>query len=467
MYSLQPAYRVHRDPPRTVALLTNGTRMAIVGVGAVLLLAFGGGVGQLTAYAAIAGFALIGPREAVQALALSWLLTFLNPGIFDTHEAAPLMRWLVTLTAFGSVALRSVRPSMRLSPPLIGVSLFVIVGVALTPIASYAVDVSLFKLLSFFLVAFSLVVGLDLTRGDTPFWRSWLFAFTSTIILVSIPFVGSNLGFTRNGSGFQGILNHPQAYGAFLGPALAYLVFFRHASHNMRPGSVALLGIGLISLYLTEARVGVLALAVGLTFSLAWWAVDWLRKRRPNLSVKTIAFFLVVSSALVPVALLSGNDFRDGFEQLVWKRSSATTLAEAFDASRGFLVERSLDNFRLSPLFGIGFGLPSDPSSLNVSRDPILGLPIGAPIEKGVTVIAVFEELGIIGFLFFALMVALVLKPVFGASKSLATMGLATASLAVTVGEHILFATGGMGLVTWLFLGLAGVVGRPPTEPTQ
>ncbi len=74
-------------------------------------------------------------------------------------------------------------------------------------------------------------------------------------------------------------------------------------------------------------------------------------------------------------------------------------MLEAYDLSRGSLIDEMWQNITEHPLAGIGFGIGSDPSEMEIERDPVFRLPIGAPIEKGVLPIAVVEELGIIGAL--------------------------------------------------------------------
>src|SRR5690606_29287512 len=65
--------------------------------------------------------------------------------------------------------------------------------------------------------------------------------------------------------------------------------------------------------------------------------------------------------------------------------------------SRGDLIRSMWVNVVEDPLWGIGFGLPSDPRQLQVALDPVSGLPIGAAVEKGVMPLAIWEELGFFG----------------------------------------------------------------------
>ena len=85
-------------------------------------------------------------------------------------------------------------------------------------------------------------------------------------------------------------------------------------------------------------------------------------------------------------------------------------LFDAFYTSRAVLYEPMIANIKENPLSGIGFGIASDYSSMKIARDPILGLPLGAPIEKGVTPIMILEEVGIIGFIIFFIWLLFILS---------------------------------------------------------
>jgi len=71
--------------------------------------------------------------------------------------------------------------------------------------------------------------------------------------------------------------------------------------------------------------------------------------------------------------------------------------APAFAASRGGLVYSQVHNFMTSPWIGRGFGVYADgvfPSGVKL----FAGIPVSAPVEKGVLPTAVLEETGVLGF---------------------------------------------------------------------
>ena len=89
-----------------------------------------------------------------------------------------------------------------------------------------------------------------------------------------------------------------------------------------------------------------------------------------------------------------------------------------------------------------------------ISVDPVLGLPVGAAIEKGVLPLAVVEELGIPGALaVLAWIWLLVRRSIKGAG--LVPLALLFTALLLNMGEMMLFSPGGMGLLMLVVIGLA------------
>jgi hypothetical protein len=139
--------------------------------------------------------------------------------------------------------------------------------------------------------------------------------------------------------------------------------------------------------------------------------------------------------------------------EYVRKRGDSTSFFETADLARGGLIFPMLDNIRERPFTGIGFGLASNLSLMRIDRDPIMGLPIGASIEKGVLPIAVFEELGLLGFILVAAWTLMTLRK--GVQSGLTPFIVLLTALCVNCGESTLFSPGGMGLFSLVLIGWA------------
>lgn len=411
-------------------------------------------------YLILAGYALLGRAQAIQALALSWLFTMLNQGIAPPASGAAIGRYAVIAAAAFSLLLRMNpgKASFSVSPPGFYT---VVLGVFLMFHSFYfseIADVSLLKAMSWTVVVATLFAAwADLGEEARARLERQLFGGLIILVLVSVPLAFTATGYFVNGSGFQGVLNQPQAFGltvALLGGWLAGRLL---GATRPRWRDAALLALCLIFVVMSEARTAGLALVLGvITASLVSSHLSGIpvRKLLPGLSSRrlhAIALMTVIGAVLAAPVL------SDRINTYLLKRSGAASLVEAAETSRGGLVEQMVKNIREHPLTGIGFGIASEPTSMRVDRDPILGLPTGAAIEKGVLPFAVTEELGILGALLVLAWVWMLARR--GARAGVASLSVLGIVLLTNFGEATLFSPGGMGLLPLILLTWA-VTGR-------
>src|SRR5690606_3667616 len=172
----------------------------------------------------------------------------------------------------------------------------------------------------------------------------------------------------------------------------------------------------------------------------------------PGLKSRRVAFIaaLAASGAIVSAAQLERvvTDFiaKSG-------RAEVGSALEAYERSRGGKMEEMWANIQQKPFQGIGFGVASDPRDMDVPRDPVLGLPTSAPIEKGVLPLAVLEEVGLIGFLMVAAWVLILLRR--SAQGGIVPFAVALTALLLSLGEANLCSPGGMGLLSLVLIGWA------------
>jgi hypothetical protein len=154
--------------------------------------------------------------------------------------------------------------------------------------------------------------------------------------------------------------------------------------------------------------------------------------------------------------LVNGAMFSQKLDVYISKsgRADATSIAEAYEVSRGPKIEDMWVNIQDKPFLGIGFGIASKPEQMLVVRDPLLGLPISAAVEKGVLPVAVLEELGALGLQLVALWLWNLIRRAArrGGFTSLTVLFVA---LLINMGESVLFSPGGMGLLVLIMIGWA------------
>lgn len=439
-------------PPYSKKHLYNLLEIAVVATA--FGMQFVSSVAATAGFLALAIYALFGRAQSIKALALTWLFTMLSPGIAAEATLSSFGRYAVlaaaSLSAFyhsNLIITRIPVKLMTLATILLGIFL-----VVHTFIFSQVVDVSLLKVLSWTLVMttlFSAWLGLD--SNERELLSCQIFIGLILVMLVSFPLLALPLGYLRNGSGFQGILNHPQAFG----PTMALLGAWatsRMVSQKQPSWSTFGLGVACLAMIiLSEARTAGVALVLGVGIAVVvesglseysvLTALPGLRSRRLHLMA-----VIGISGAILAAPQLSErlNDY-------IGKRGLGTTnLADAYEVSRGALIQKMLINIKNEPLHGIGFGIASNPALMEIQRDPVLGLPTGAVIEKGVLPMAILEEVGIFGFVAVAAWGWVLLRRC--VRGGLTPLAVVLTALLLNMGESTLFSTGGMGLLSLILL---------------
>jgi hypothetical protein len=405
-------------------------------------------------YLLIALYALLGRAQAIQALTLSWLFTMINPAFAPDASAGSIARYVVILAASVSVALR-----FKISGstyPINSLSLLTFcLGVLMlfhSLLFSFVVDVSILKVVSWVMVVVTL---LSAWQGLEAAQRAALFNQLQVglvlLLVLSLPLLAvPDVGYFRNGTGFQGVLNHPQVFGPTV--ALIGALVGGRVMGDRKPAwrDIALLALCVVLVVLSEARTAGVAMVMGLLCSAllspVFAGVSRIRML-PGLSSRRLQSIAVLAFAGL---MVTGPTLSAVLSSYLYKRGDATSFIEAADASRGALIERMLTNIQEKPWAGIGFGIASEPESMVVERDAVLGLPVSALVEKGVMPIAVLEELGIWGALAVAGWFLVVLRRVARAGAQ--HFAVVTTLILTNFGESMFFSVGGMGMLLLVLL---------------
>lgn len=407
----------------------------------------------------LAAYAMLGRKEAIQALAMCWLFTMISPSIAPSASLGSVGRYAVFFAAFGSVFFRSgvFSSGFSITKPVsatISLGAFLAVhSLILSPIP----DVSILKAISWTLVTATLLSAwgqMDIKDEQQLFKQ--LYYGLVVIMLVSIPLVVLPLGYLRNGTGFQGILNHPQAFGptmAILGALAGSRLL---AQRKPSWGYLSVFASCLVLILLSEARTAGLALIAGLVVGFV--AVPWLSGTKTTNIVpglKSRRLWGGVSVALILGLIFSPLIYQkaSNFISKSGRAGESMTIAEAYDKSRGGLIDKLITNIEEHPFTGIGFGIASNPFEMIIERDPVIGLPIGASIEKGVLPLAVVEELGFIGAFLVFMWFWMVVKR--AGLNGFTPLALTATALLLNMGENTFFSPSGFGGLLLIFVSWA------------
>jgi hypothetical protein len=413
----------------------------------------------------LASYALIGRSQAIQALTLSWLYSMLSEGVAPPATQAAIGRYAVIAAAALSVILRtSKRNRSRQQAHTVFITLgFGAFIIGHSWLFSPVVDVSVLKAIAWTVALTTLLSAWGgLATEERNVLQMQIFLLLTAILVVSLPLVVLPMGYLINGTGFQGVLNQPQAFGASMALLGAFVLIQLFAQVQPRWRDLALASACLPLVVLSEARTAGIALVLAVGVALIATSrvsgrpllslLPGLRSRRMH----ALMLFAAVGIILAAPALTKVMDrylSKSG-------RAEVTSLAEAYQGSRGGLIEVMWDNIEETPWTGIGFGIASFPSDMIVVRDPVLNLPTSASIEKGVLPVAVLEELGLPGFIFFLVWIGHVTRR--AARNGALELALIVNLLLLNLGESMLFSPSGFGMINLIILAWAVTCPKRP-----
>lgn len=414
-------------------------------------------------YLVLGVFALTGRANAVRALALCWIFAMLSPGIAAEDPGVVLGRYVVFAGAAISIAARGalIDRKFRVKKGVLATLLLGLFLVLHSLLFSPVVSVSLLKATSWAIVMASLIAGwgsLDCVARDRLARQIYLGLVA--VMLLSLPLLAFPQGYLRNGTGFQGIMDHPQAFGPTMGILGAWSVGLALSEAKPRWTMVLVALVSMVLVILSEARTAGVALILGLILAVVSSpmlsgrrildVLPGLRSPRVHL-VMGLAVLAALAAGASLSALLANYLAKSG-------RADGGTLIAVYEQSRGGSMQAMWSNIKSQPLQGIGFGIATNPEFMEVRRDPILGFPIGASVEKGVLPLAVWEELGGFGLVIVLAWLTLVL--VKGASAGVVPLAVGWTAILLNMGESTLFSPGAMGLLPLILLGWMLACGR-------
>jgi hypothetical protein len=394
------------------------------------------------------GWALAGPLTALQSLSLFVVVRNFNPSLAAHGVIGGALAWALPLVVSLRLLPLVTAQSLRLLGPL---WLFCTVGVLTSVLTSPAVAVSIMKAATLAIVASGvLIASARLTPTETSVLGTWLRTLAVVVAGLSLlTIVRPGIAHLPNSDLLNGILGHSQALGAFLAPfAAASLAEWMLRRGSMTPVRSASWLAMLACLLLTSSRTAAVATILGLAFSMIGGvAAD---RRRTGAEVRrALGMIAGLMLALLVMQLATGRVL-SSVSHFVLK-GTQTSVGEAFQASRGGLVSTELQNFLKSPWIGNGFGVYAD-GVFPTGVKTFLGIPVSAPVEKGVLPTAVLEETGLLGFLCLAVLIYALVAPVWRRAPH-PIVAMLIACLFVNLGEAVLLSPGGMGLHIWLLIG--------------
>lgn len=402
---------------------------------------------------ALLAWTVRGPVHAIQAMSIVAILRSSNPSIAVFSSISSILFWAVILLGCLVFLLRT-----RRVPTVFWVLFMFFVTAILTSIvSSAAVDVSISKIVSFFIVAGSfLLVSSNLKVQEAELLTSWFVSLALAVVCLSLfTLISFSLAFGHAGMGMRGIFNHPQALAIFLVPFASWLIVGRFVSARTGGSNLSLVVVTLVVviIVLTKARTAMLATFMSVFLATLFHLFKPVRTSLRKKQNELLALLLVIITCIGLFSLSEAGS--ELIRDIVFKGSHHETIGEAFDESRGAGIAEHLKHFAENPFIGIGFGVYEFGVFGGEERVVrIFGIPISAPAEKGFAFTSVLEETGIIGGLLFYLFVYLLVRESLNAYEP-EVAALMLGAILVNFGEAVIFSPGGLGLYMWVVIALS------------
>jgi hypothetical protein len=406
-------------------------------------------------YLILAVYSLLGRQQIIEALLLSWVFTVLNSSLVPVVEYASFTRYIIILACFTSIFFRlNFRKIEKITLVTFGLGIFFIIH---SIFFSKIPEVSILKGLNWIVVIMTLLLAWQnmdsLEHKDT---EKQITRILSIIVLFSmLVFLFLDTGFNVNTRYFQGVLNHPQAFG-MTAAALSAIFIGQLFDQNRSTLFLVIMIILCISLtIISGSRTAGTALLLAVIISSLIFMTPIIKKIKSLSYIsRDKSFFLLGFFILI---ILSFNNVYDVMSGFITKTNevSVGSIINAYKISRGVLYIPMIDNILESPLKGIGFGLASDLTNMDIKY--FKGIPVSAPIEKGILPLAILEEVGVFGFIFFMIWILILIR--LAINNSFRTLIVLLTILLFNLGEAGLFSANGYGMLYLIVI--TSIITRP------
>ena len=228
-------------------------------------------------------------------MAISVVIKYANPGLVTFPTAFGIYSWVFLFVASFSLLLRS---KFRDNALIISLTIFCVIILCISFWSAYP-SISMLKVTSFYVVVISVLSGaLSMDEDEFIALSRTIFSVLFAVIMLSLPlYYIPSIGFMRNGHGFQGILNHPQAFGTLFSPLCAWFVVRLWLIKNVQSiKKYIILFIIVICMLISGSRTSIVS--AGMAIFLCFLVFFTFRSKNFGVSIRKGAGLLFVVFAL-------------------------------------------------------------------------------------------------------------------------------------------------------------------------
>jgi len=422
-------------------------------------------VGNTIFYGILIVMAVKSPEGALKALSLSLMVTTINQAFVSLSIVFAIGRMVILFVVAGRFMydLSKIRGNFMERGYIWLLFGFCAVAAMGSVLNGYFVVVSLLKLLAFSAGILAILLGADVVRVRSSDLTCWCFSIITFCVLLGLVGLVTGVGYGMEDIAFEvqapffkGAFYHSQSLGAIGAMMLVYLfTLYLFSPYRYKWATLGLMLVLAYQLYLTASRTGMATAMIGCgaTLCLAYLTPATAHRRvRFYLSKLQLTVMGVVGFTLmIFVNFFTGNSVLKGVVSVLLKYGDQEALSwTSLFRTRMPLMEFMMANAKTSLLTGIGFGTSYDPKFVQAATW------YSAPTEKGFIPLAVLEETGVSGSLFFWSFIALFVIYLIRESN-ISGFGIFVTFMSANLGEMVFFSFGGAGGMCW-FVVAAGLV---------
>ncbi|MGH1809255.1 O-antigen ligase family protein [Enterococcus entomosocium] len=382
-------------------------------------------------------FSLFFDKEigAIKILNLITFRTVINPGLAVDLSNFEIIKWIAILSAscylvFSFFKLDNLQ-RRELTPVLIFIFLFYFYTIISSFIFSSLPTVALFKISSYIIPFFAIIVGIYLTREKID-WMQWLFKVFFLVGFLSVFLIPLPIGYLRNSVGFQGILNHPNLFGIVMVLFFSLTITKYTNKRFQKKIYFYLLEFSIIILiFLSKSRTSFLSVIIIL---ILFFILD----SKKNMLYKYLIFLLLLLIFLTYIIM--DPTPLESLQSFLYKGQENGNIFFSREQQAAGII----GNFMKNPFFGTGFGVP-------VTNFRSFAFSFDAVVEPGNLIFAVLSYGGIFGLIFFFMYMLKIIH--FNLKNLRKQIYLPLAAILISMGEMVFFSTNNIGV--WLYMLIA------------
>lgn len=286
---------------------------------------------------------------------------------------------------------------------------------------------SFFKILNYF-VPLLIIVSLITIITEKEKFLFWFSNLFKIMICTSLLLIKSPIGYLKNGFSFQGILNHPNLFGIILVLGILTILIEMAVKNKISIMNIIIVLLGIYELILSNSRTSLISFVVCI---IMFFMFSNIKKSIKTISIIT-TFLIGVLVYTIPIT----NNFITNYIQ---KGQSSDQIL----LSRYGQIDNTLYVLQNSPVFGIGFGIPVNRTSLELN---------GFTYEAGNLFFGLLSYVGILGlsiYIFYLIYIILIRK-----SINNLMLSLFLGSILINMGELVMFSSNNVGIICYVIFGI-------------